>query len=360
MPIDVSTISVPQSIRNVLLDMRGHLVFDRFDQKGANGYTFFAFNTMMQRNVVVKFYYWGGERDTFPEPERLAQLTFRTILPVYHAAPVDSDYAYFITKFCENGDVDNFLEKKPMPLRGAVDATIDVLSGVSFLHSNGYVHRDLKPSNIFVDSDERFLIGDFGSVKRFTDEWASSFSTHSRLYRPPETFQGPRYHRTGDIYQVGMLMYQLLGGYLPYDETAWLNSKQLIEYHKLDKSDRQIYANNILEERIMRSKIIDLNSLPPWVPTQLKTILRTATKYSIEDRYPSCVEMLARLNKCRPSLRQWEVVDGVPVLRGKTEFRIVETGTSYSVEKKRTGAWKTITEARNLTLTDAVTYAQGE
>lgn len=359
MPIDISTIEVPDSIREVLAGLARHVDFERSDDKGANGHTFFGLNKLLDRKIVVKFYYWGGERETFAEPERLAKLRCPAVLPIYDAAPVDDDWAYFITQFCEKGDADQYLEGHQIGLRAAIDASLHVLSGISYLHSNGFVHRDLKPSNIFVDASNNFLIGDFGSVKKLTDEWTTNHSQHSLLYRPPEVFSEPRYHRTGDIYQAGIVLYQLLGGLLPYRERAYLNKKQLAEYDGLTGSvEKQLFAKQIIEGRIIRAKILDLATLPPWVPSQLKTVIRTATRPLFKDRYQTASEMSVALGRCRNGALPWVFDDGILTLQGDTQFRIVSCGDAFSVEKRRTGAWRGVREARGLTLEAAVRYVE--
>lgn len=359
MPLDLAIIQVPEPIRAVLKTLSRHIVFERFDEKGANGYTFFGLNTLLDRRIVVKFYYWGGERETFAEPERLAQLRCPAVLPIYDAAPVDDEWAYFITQFCQKGDADHYVANYKMGLKAAIDAVMDILTGVSYLHSNGFVHRDLKPSNIFVDSRDKFLIGDFGSVKKLTDEWASNQSAHSLIYRPPETFARPRYHRTGDIYQTGLVLYQLLGGSLPYEEIAYLNGRQLREYEALqDVVEQQLFAKSIIQDRICRGRIIDCSTLPPWIPSQLKTVIRKATKSEIADRYATASEMSVALVRCRNNIFDWVFVDGNLTLSGRTQFRIISSNGSFSVEKRRTGDWRAERAARDVTLEHAVRYVE--
>ena len=94
MALDFAAIELDDSIRMVLARLSEHIDFDKFDEKGANGYTFFGTNSFLNRRIVVKFYYWGGDRENFAEPAHLSQLKNSAILEVYDAAPVDSDWAY--------------------------------------------------------------------------------------------------------------------------------------------------------------------------------------------------------------------------------------------------------------------------
>ena len=264
-----------------------------------------------------------------------------------------------MTPFCENGDVDHYMGSANLSLRQSVDSIVQVLSGLSYLHSNNFVHRDLKPSNIFVDSNRNFLIGDFGSVKKMTDGWSSNLSSHSHLYQPPETFSVPRFHKTGDIYQVGIVMYQLLGGRLSYEERDYFNAKEAEIYDSMpDPIEQQLYFKKVLHNCITKSKIIEFESIPPWIPTSLRKIIAKATKPKYIDRYQSAAEMSAALTNCRTKLRPWEVRDGFPTLAEATEFRIVPVRGSCAIEKRRTGQWRSISVARDITLADAVKFAE--
>ena len=109
--------------------------------------------------------------------------------------------------------------------RTALEYSYQILSGLSCLHSERFLHRDLKPSNIYLTEGNIAVIGDFGSVKKLPDgEQSISASSHSILYRSPESINLKKYGISGDIYQVGVILYQLLGGILHYDGMAWLSN----------------------------------------------------------------------------------------------------------------------------------------
>ena len=111
--------------------------------------------------------------------------------------------------------------------------TRDILSGLSHLHARSLLHRDLKPQNLLIAKDFSVVLGDYGSVKKIP-EGSSTVpgSGHSLIYTPPEsTFLG-EYGIIGDIYQIRMVLYQTLGGHLPYEESSWLNSLELKKYHE--------------------------------------------------------------------------------------------------------------------------------
>ena len=274
-PLNIDTLSVPEPIKQKLNDLSKSITFDKQGRKGANGWLFFGQNLVHRQRVAVKFYDWGGDPQYHAEPQFLAQLNADTVISITNASFVDDDYAYFETPFYERGDLDDQLSCGIHENLRAVRMACDVLSGLSHLHAGGLVHRDLKPQNILLSDDDRAIIGDFGSVKRIPDGHATvPGSGHSLIYRPPESITTNTYGIAGDIYQVGILLYQLLGGSLPYEEVAWLNSRQQREYKRIaDPIDQQIFAADAIKNRITSRRILDLHSLPPWVCTQLRRTL---------------------------------------------------------------------------------------
>ena len=226
----------------------------------------------------------------------------------------------------------------------AINLARDILSGLSHLHAANLVHRDLKPQNILLSNEDHAVIGDFGSVKRIPDGQSTvPGSGHSLIYCPPESVRTGAYGVSGDLYQVGVIIYQLLGGALPYEDTAWLNSRQLCEYRALtDPVDQQILAANAVKHRIARGRILDLGSLPPWVCVQLRRTISKACCADPANRFQSCSEFLARIAGIRAAIHDWRVEDGCPTRHNGTTYRIVKNldAESYHVEKRRSSDWR--------------------
>ena len=201
-----------------------NIAFYSINDKGGNGYVLIGRNQIIERKVVVKFYYWGY--GAHAEPKILSELASPHVLKVDDAASIDEDYAYFITPYCEQGDLDDLLLKGGIGVRRAIDILLDIASGTSFIHGKGFLHRDLKPSNIFCEHNGKFVIGDFGSVVKKGDHgYTETRSHHSLLYRTLEEIKFGRAYEQSDVYEIGIVFYQLLGGLLSYDEQAWLNPK---------------------------------------------------------------------------------------------------------------------------------------
>ena len=233
-PLSLDTVNAPNVIIDSLKNLENQISFDKASSKGANGYLFFGHNNVLNRRVAVKYYYWGGDPSFHAEPQRLAQIQSDNVITIHHAELLDDDYAFFMTPYCPIGDLDDLLEINPLGLKKAIDIVLNLLSGLSHLHSIRIVHKDLKPQYILIDSNLKALIGDFGSVKKIPEGMDSiPGSGHALLYRPPESIKSNTYCEKGDIYQLGLVLYQAVGGYLPYEESAWLNKIAKKKYDQL-------------------------------------------------------------------------------------------------------------------------------
>ncbi|HHF3062698.1 serine/threonine protein kinase [Vibrio diabolicus] len=344
----IEGLSAPEEIKLELKKLSKTYLFTKEVEKGANGYLYFAQNRIMSTNVAVKFYYWGGDKEFHAEPRSLASLSCDNILPILDASFIDNDWAYFVTPYCENGDLDDYIELTKFGNLQAIDFVSGVLNGLSHLHAERLLHRDIKPSNIYLTDDEQVVIGDFGSLKvtpEGTDEVPSS--SHSILYRPPESVSKNTYSSKGDIYQMGIVLYQLLGGSLPYDEQSWMTKAELKHFNCLtDNVDRSIYVDQCIKNKITKGKVTNLKSLPPWVSEQIKRVVRKATNLDPSKRYKNATEFKADLHKIRPTTLDWSVCDGIPQLTASTSYRILSSGEVFTVQKKKSGDWrndKTIT-----------------
>ena len=100
-------------------------------------------------------------------------------------------------------------------------------------------------------------IADFGSVKALAaGEKETTASKHSILFRPPESFDSQKYSVKGDIYQIGVLIYQLFGGDLPYDGRKYLTAKELIAYNAIpDQVDQSLFVDDAIRRRAPDGKV---------------------------------------------------------------------------------------------------------
>lgn len=342
--LDINQITAPLPVKQKLLELSRSISFEKQSRKGSNGWLFFGTNRISRQRVAIKFYDWSGDQIYHAEPRNLAAIRSENVIQIFDASQVDNDFAYFLTPYFRNGDLDEELCHGNYGNLRAVNMSRDILSGLSHLHANGLLHRDLKPQNILVSDDLRAVIGDFGSVKKIPAGHVTvPGSGHSLIYRPPESVLTEQYGIPGDIYQVGIVLYQMLGGYFPYEESEWLSDRELERYRVInDCTERQIYANDCIKDKIRRGSIVNIGLLPAWVCTPLRRLVNKATNVDPSKRFQSCSSFLAGLNRIRNQILDWSFCNGCLTLAGATSFRICflpEPG-HYIVQKKRASGWR--------------------
>ena len=352
--------NLPESIKNKLGLLTENYDFEKQICVGANGYVFLAKNKLLLSKVIIKFYYW--ENGTYLEPKTLNSMQHENIINVLYAEQVDEDYAYFITPFCPLGNLDDYLMRGRFNTLYAIDIIMQIASGVSYIHSSGHVHRDLKPSNIFVIDDKKCVIGDFGSVSKINQSgYSTSQSKHSLIYRPPEDFKGDHYFTQGDIYQIGILFYQLLGGKLSYSETDWLNKKQFIIYMNKDSIQKQLYAKSIISDKILKSKILDFKSLPIYTSPAIKSVIRKCCHKDKSARFQNISDLISKLSNLRGSIKNWSHTGNEFLHRNKAKsIRIVDQTSGILIQKKSTENkdWRNVKQFKAQSMAEAIEYAE--
>jgi serine/threonine protein kinase len=136
------------------------------------------------------------------------------VLPLIDADVYDGQVV-IVSEYAEDGSLaDKLKAEGNLPVRQAVEITIGVLNGLEFLHSKNIIHRDIKPANILMMSDVPRL-ADFGISRALQVTSVSSKIVGTESFMSPESFEGVRSVQT-DIWSVGVLLYKLLTGYLPF------------------------------------------------------------------------------------------------------------------------------------------------
>lgn len=327
--MDLSKLGFPKEIV-LAIEEHKDLEIDKYSHKGGNGYVVFGFHKLLTKRIALKFYYYGS--GPHEEVQLLSRLDSDNVVRILDARTISNGYAYFMTEEIIGGDVDNLISSPFISLRLAVEVTRGILNGVGDMHKdkNRLLHRDLKPANILIDKNYKPLIADFGSVKRIPEgQEHVSGSKHAALYRPPESYYN-EYGKKSDIYQVGLVFYQLLGGYLPYEGEAYLKQSELRKYHSLTSDfDKSKFIDAVLEKKAKKGKLIDLNSLPPFVDNKVKRIIRSATNPDPNKRYNNVAQFDHALHKLG-TLPDWQFQDG--------HFRLFDfKGKNYRVIHKKKG-----------------------
>lgn len=295
----------PNEVDAALVELEKHYKDFEENNRGANGYLFFSRNKVSHQQVAIKFYYGEQGERQHDEPRQLATVNSPNVLQILDARMISDDWGYFITPRCTEGDLDDFIQSHPSALR-AIDAAIAICRGVSAIHAQNMVHRDLKPGNIVLDGGTP-KIADFGSVRLIEEGRTTTHaSRHSILYRPPESFDVDEYGKYGDVYQIGLITYQMLGGALSYNGEDYLTRKDRAEYEGIDDYvDRSIFVDGAIARRAREGKLVDFKTLPPWVSGATKRCLNELLAPDPGKRIDTVSTAAARLTQARATLRDW-------------------------------------------------------
>jgi serine/threonine protein kinase len=137
------------------------------NERGANGYLFFAKNKITNTSVAIKFYAGEQGEARRDEPRQLCLIKNRNVLPILDARSVSEEWGYFATPRCFEGDLDDLIATQPS-VHEALDVALGICNGVSAIHALKMLHRDLKPGNIVMQAGTP-QIADFGSVRMLSD-----------------------------------------------------------------------------------------------------------------------------------------------------------------------------------------------
>ena len=186
------------------------------------------------------------------------------------------DGQLFICMDCYEGET---LRKKIksglLKIDEAVEISIQVSQGLSAAHEKGIIHRDIKPANIFITDRNELKILDFGLAKNsaYTQITKLNSTKGTIAYISPEQAQGKEATHQSDIWSLGVVIYEMLTGRLPFEGDI----DQVIIYSILDKEPEKI------------------TSLNPEIPLELENIVSKALEKKPESRYQNIEEMLADL-----------------------------------------------------------------
>lgn len=321
---------------------------DRYSDSGINGELYFGRRVILNDRVALKFYPYNSSISSHQEPLLLKIVKHPNILEIYDARIIDNQYAYFLTPEVSGGDLQGYLEKEQISTNTAVSLVQGILKGLSELHKdpNNFVHRDLKPGNILIDRGCLTpFIADFGSIKKMpasADYVNASKNTFN--YRPYEVVVDGDYFKESDIYQVGIILFQLIGGFFPSAAVNWLSPRQRITFDKItSRTDQWRFIEECIDKRIISGRLLDIKSLPIYIPPKLIRIVRKATHTDRTKRYRTCAEFLKALFDFQKNATTWWCAGNVIYSMNKAgvEHRVSQKPNEIILEKRMNGGiWR--------------------
>jgi CHASE2 domain-containing sensor protein/predicted Ser/Thr protein kinase len=195
--------------------------------KGAMGVVYLGQDPRINRTVAIKTVRFGDDfppdeaedmkKKFFREAESAGTLAHPNIVTIYDAGE-EQDLAYIAMEFLEGEDLDKYI--KPgnlLPMRKVVEYVADVADALGYAHEKGIVHRDVKPANMMLLKSGVVKVTDFG-IARITasSQTATGVIKGTPFYMSPEQIAGEKVDGRSDIFSLGVMLYQLLTGTLPF------------------------------------------------------------------------------------------------------------------------------------------------
>ena len=205
------------------------------------------------------------------EAQSAAMLTHPNIVNVYDVAE-DRGLHYIVMELVEGITLKDYIQKKgKLTPKEVIGIIMQVCAGIDSAHSNNIVHRDIKPQNIMISKEGKVKVTDFGIAKATSSNTISTNAMGSVHYTSPEQARGGFSDEKSDIYSLGVTMYEMVTGQLPFDGDSTVS----------------IALKHLQEDLIPPSEFV------PDIPYSLEQIILKCTQKSPDRRYVD-VAMLAR------------------------------------------------------------------
>ena len=267
--------------------LEGRLLGNRYEiiEKIGNGgmaTVYKATDKVLKRYVAVKIL-----RDEFTtdeefikrfevEAQSAARLTHPNIVSIYDVG-VEENLYYIVMELIQGKTLKEIIveERGPLPWKWSVNVAIQIASALEMAHRNNIVHRDIKPHNIIITEDGIAKVTDFGIAKAVSNSTITAFGTTigSVHYFSPEHARGGYTDAKSDIYSLGVVMYEMVTGKVPFDADTPVS---VALKHMQEEPEEPIEVN-------------------PNIPTAVNKIIMKALQKDSTLRYQTATDMLRDL-----------------------------------------------------------------
>lgn len=271
------------------MDLKGRLLGNRYEiiekiGSGGMATVYKAKCHVLNRYVAIKIL-----RDEFTtdeefikrfevEAQSAASITHPNIVSVYDVG-VDGNLYYIVMELIKGKTLKEIIieEKGPLPWKWSVNIAIQIASALEIAHKNHIIHRDIKPHNIIITEDGVAKVTDFGIAKAVSNSTITAFGTTigSVHYFSPEHARGGFTDEKSDLYSLGVVMYEMLTGKVPFDADTPVS----------------VALKHMQEEP---KPAMQIN---PSIPLAVNDIIMKALKKDTNLRYQSATEMLLDLKR---------------------------------------------------------------
>jgi len=299
---------------------------------GGMGEVYLAEHIKLEKKVAIKFlppYLQTDEmakRRLLREARAAAKLEHPGICAVYEVKD-ETDQSFIVMQYVDGETLADRIKSRPLELREALDIAIQIAEALTEAHSRGIVHRDIKPGNVMITPRGQVKVLDFGLAKAVDAPPVARVSSDDQLmlsrpgdrpgtppYMSPEQARGKPVDARGDLFAVGVILYECIAG-------------------------RRPFLGNSTSEILNQVKVYDPpppSKFSPGIPSLLDSIVLKALAKRSRDRYQSAVELLEDLRGVLSKLDFQDQVLTLPILgERETTGRLLAWTTVSNVLGKR-------------------------
>jgi beta-lactam-binding protein with PASTA domain/predicted Ser/Thr protein kinase len=276
---------MPELAPNTLIDGRYRLV----SRLGSGGMAdvFLVEDQQLGRKVALKLLYrrFAEDPDFVERFRREAQaaagLQHPNVVGVYDRGSFDDTY-YIAMEYLPGQTLKQLIRREaPLDPVRAIDLTLQILRAARFAHRRGVIHRDLKPHNVIVDDSDHAKVTDFGIARAGASDMTETGSIMGTAqYLSPEQAQGHVVSEHSDLYSIGIVLYEMLTGKVPFDAEAAVT----------------IALKHVSESPAPPSTI------NPNIPPELEQVVLWTLNKDPADRPGSADQLINALEQCKAAI----------------------------------------------------------
>lgn len=262
--------------------------------EGGMANVYLAEDIILQRKVAVKVLRLDLQKDpqTIQRFQREAlatsELSHPHIVSIFDVGS-DHNHHYLVMEYVDGPDLEEYIQKNsPIPFEKVINIMDQILSAMALAHKHNVIHRDLKPQNILMDKNGNIKIVDFGIAVALNKSTMTQTNTAmgSVHYMSPEQARGSMATKQSDIYSLGIVLYELLIGKVPFSG----ENAVAVALKHFQEQTPSLRAQN------------------PEIPQPLENVVLKATAKDPRDRYNSVLEMKQDLDTSLDPSRKDEPV----------------------------------------------------
>jgi serine/threonine protein kinase/tetratricopeptide (TPR) repeat protein len=267
--------------------------------EGGMGQVYLARDSVLERNVAIKFLPPEMERDPSTrmrfvrEAKSAAALDHPFICKVYETGEVE-EKAFIVMEYVEGKTLKDKMEEEPLSVAETLRITLEIAEALEKAHKKGVVHRDLKPANIMITPQDHVKVMDFGLAKRVLpkgEENIAATITQSSLtvqgsiagtiaYMSPEQARGEEVDARSDIFALGIILQEMISGNHPFSKPSAIET-----------------LSSILKDPAPQTQVKPRSLNPVLGP-----ILSRALAKERDDRYADIAEFVSDIRKAQKTI----------------------------------------------------------